>query len=145
MLSEAVIVWIVTAIIFGITEACTIALVSVWLAIGALAAATAAYFGADITIQLLVFSFSALVLLIATRPFAKKVLKNKVEPTNADRIVGQTAQVTEKIDNIENRGQVKVIGEIWTARSADNSVIPEGSAVKIEKIEGVKVIVSLVN
>ena len=62
--------------------------------------------------------------------------------TNADRIIGMTAIVTEPINNTEGKGQAKVEGQIWTARSSDNQVIPAGEQVIIESINGVKIIVS---
>lgn len=145
MLSHSVIIWIAIAVVLGIIEAFTVALVSIWLAIGAVFASVAAFFGINAIGQLMVFSVVSLVLLISTRPFVKKFLSTKIEHTNADRIVGQTATVTEEINNIENCGKVKVSGEIWTARSIDNTKIETGTLVHIERIEGVKAIVSSLN
>jgi membrane protein implicated in regulation of membrane protease activity len=78
---------------------------------------------------------------VLTRPFIKKHLKPKNEPTNADRVIGQTGVVTEKIENLSASGLVKVDGQTWTARSIDDSVIDEGKQVEIKKIDGVKLIV----
>ena len=71
-------------------------------------------------------------------------MKTKNEPTNADRIIGETAIVTEQIDNIHETGAVKILGTIWTARSVDDSVIAEGTTVKVVAIRGVKAMVQKV-
>ena len=56
-------------------------------------------------------------------------------------MIGAAALVTETIDNTQAQGQVKVKGQIWSARSAQDIVIPAGRDVKVLRIEGVKVIV----
>ena len=66
-----------------------------------------------------------------------------MQRTNADMYIGETAVVLEEIDNTRGTGQIKVKGSVWTARSRNNSVIPAGENVCVEKIEGVKLIVSL--
>jgi membrane protein implicated in regulation of membrane protease activity len=79
--------------------------------------------------------------LVITRPLVKKYIHPHKEHTNADKVLDQIGVVTQDIDNINAKGQVKVDGKTWTARAIDNSLIPSGSEVKIEKIEGVKLIV----
>ena len=79
--------------------------------------------------------------LAATRPLVKRWTAGKAVPTNADRVLGQTAKVTEAVDNENAAGAVYVDGKTWTARSADGSVIPAGTQVTVERIEGVKLFV----
>ena len=74
---------------------------------------------------------------------ARKWIEPKTEKTNADRILEAEALVTETIDNVQASGQIKVGGAIWTARSANGDVIPEGTLVQVERIEGVKAIVAV--
>ncbi|MBQ4257645.1 MAG: NfeD family protein, partial [Clostridia bacterium] len=62
--------------------------------------------------------------------------------TNAGRYVGKEGIVTVRINNLENEGQVSVLGSSWSARSWDGTPIEENERVVIEKIEGVKLIVS---
>ena len=81
--------------------------------------------------------------LILTRPLVKKLTAGKIVPTNADRVLGQTGKVTETIDNESAAGAVYVDGKTWTARSADGTVIPAGSRVVVESMEGVKLFVKL--
>ena len=91
--------------------------------------------------QLVIFVLFSAVLLLLVRPFCRRFLKTKKEATNADRIIGQSAIVTEGIDNIRETGAVRISGNIWTARSADDSLVPQGAMVEILEIRGVKVIV----
>lgn len=135
--------WIALLIIFAVAEAVTVQLVSVWFAVGALAGLIANLCGANVTLQIVIFLFVSIGCFIATRPLVKKFTANRIEKTNADRCIGDTAVVVEEINNVEASGQVKVNGNIWTARSMDNSVIPVNARVTVEKIEGVKLIVSI--
>ncbi len=137
------IVWAVAIVLFAVFEAVTTQLVSIWFLLGAIAALIAALFHLDFWIQILIFISVTAVALIGTRPLVKKKLNTKIEKTNADRCIGQDAVVIEEINNIATTGQVKADGKVWTARCVNsNCIIPEGSVVKIEKIEGVKLIVS---
>ena len=77
-----------------------------------------------------------------TRPLVRRYTQGKSVPTNADRVLGQKAKVTETIDNENSTGAVYVDGKTWSARSADGSVIPVGTQVRIEKMEGVKLFVT---
>ena len=86
-------------------------------------------------------SFAALLL---TRPLVKKFSTPKIQRTNIDRIIGERAIVTEEIDNLRAIGIVKADGKSWSARSADGSIIPAGSVVEVQKIDGVKLIVGII-
>ncbi|MDD6728122.1 MAG: NfeD family protein [Eubacteriales bacterium] len=136
-------IWAVAIILFGIAEAVTAQLVSIWFVIGAVGGLIAAFCGANLYVQLIVFIAVSVLALVITRPLVKKYIKPKTEHTNADRILNQECIVTEEINNLKGIGQVKGDGKVWTARSADDSVIPAGSVVKVEKISGVKLIVKL--
>ena len=98
--------------------------------------------GAQVWLQVLIAAVVTLVLLLATRPFVKKFLQNKETHTNADRVVGQTAVVTEDIDNLAAHGRVEVLGNDWAARSTENVRIQKGTKVQVVRIEGVKLIVT---
>ncbi len=135
------IVWAAAIIVFGIFEAATAQLVSIWFVIGAIAALIAAIFNAALSVQIAVFILITILALIITRPLVKKYIHPKKERTNADRVLGQTGVVIEEINNINATGQVKVDGKIWTARSADNSIIHENEQITIKEISGVKLIV----
>lgn len=136
-----IIFWAVTFVVLTIAELCTYQLVSIWLALGSLVSLICAIFGLGIIGQVIVFTVFSVLLLIATRPFVKKVLKNRIVPTNAELDIGKIAIVIEKINNTTSSGRVKLNGVDWAARSSDDSVIPTGTSVTVEKIEGSKLIV----
>lgn len=136
------IVWAIAIVVFGIFEGVTAQLVSIWFVLGAIAALIAAFLGANIPVQLIVFTATAIITLIATRPIVKKRLSANIEKVNADRCIGENAIVIEEINNLLPTGQVKVDGKVWSARSSDQSVIPKDTIVTVEKIDGVKLIVS---
>lgn len=139
------IIWLALMIIFLIVEAaCPIHLVSIWFAAGSLCAAIATILGAPIWLQIAIFLAVSCVLLAALWPFTKKFLNPRITKTNVESIIGTEGYVTQVIDNLHATGQVKLGGMEWTARSQDGSIIQEGTLVKVEKIEGVKAIVSLV-
>lgn len=135
------IVWLALLIIFAVAEAATVGLTSVWFAIGSLGALVCALAGGNIWLQLGIFIVLSLVCLVALRPLAKKYLNTRVEPTTADRVIGQEARVTQDIDNIQGTGAVTIGGVTWTARSEHDTPIPAGAMVRVLRIEGVKVIV----
>lgn len=133
--------WLIAAIAFALIEMFTAQLVSVWFIAGALASLIASMLGAGTTLQWILFIAVSAVTLIATRPLVKKITSAAPEKTNADANIGKSAIVTDTIDNLAGTGSVKLGGISWTARSINDSVIPEGSTVTVENIEGVKLMV----
>lgn len=133
--------WVVLLILLIIVEAATAQMVTIWFAAGAVGAIVAERLGAQVWLQWIIFIIVSAIALVVTRPLVRKFTQTKVQPTNADRCIGQTAVVTEEIDNIAAKGQVNVNGTVWTARSSDDSVIGKDEKVTVEKIEGVKLIV----
>lgn len=137
------IIWAVAIVGFGVLEGITFQLVSIWFMIGSVAGLIASLCSAPFYLQIIIAIAVSALALIFTRPIAMKYLKPRIQSTNADRCLEQTAIVLEEIDNINATGCVKVDGKEWTARSLDGAVIPKDALVKVEKIEGVKLIVSL--
>ena len=133
--------WLGLAILFGIVEAATLGLTSIWFALGALAAMIAALCKAHLLVQIALFVIDSGVAVYLTRGLGDRLFNDKVQATNADRILGQRCQVLEDIDNAQATGVVKVDGKIWTARSVSGKPIPAGTTVVIRAIEGVKVMV----
>ena len=137
------VLWSVLLILFIIAEAITVQLVSIWFAIGSLVALIA-NFCANTLVQAALFVGVSFAALLLTRPLVKKFSTPKIQRTNIDRIIGERAIVTEEIDNLRAIGIVKADGKSWSARSADGSIIPAGSVVEVQKIDGVKLIVGLI-
>ncbi len=136
-------IWLGVIIVAALTEMATTQLVSIWFSVGGDFALLACELGAPLPFQILVFVLVSGITLAATRPLARKLLGVKKTNTNADRYIGKIAIVTIEINNTLGTGQANVLGSIWTARSADGSVIPAGRRVNVEAIDGVKLIVSL--
>ena len=139
LFSPMALVWLVALIVFAVAEAATVGLVSLWFAGGALVALIAAGVNAPIWLQVLLFLVVSFVMLILLRPFVKKVSKSQRIRVNADRHIGRTALVTEEIDNLEERGAVRLDGVVWSARSESGEVIPVGTKIVVRRIAGVKV------
>ena len=135
-------IWAALTVLFIVVEAVTVQLLTIWFAVGSVAALVASLLGVTTVWQCVIFVVVSLGVLVLTRPYVKKVIESRTEPTNADRCIGKEAVVCETINNRAGQGQVKIAGVIWTARSEDDSIIEADEIVKIEKIEGVKVIVS---
>ena len=134
-------VWLGAAVVFGIVEALTAGLVSIWFVAGSAAALIGAFLGAGLGVQVALFVAVSALALAVTRPLLRKVTSAKAVPTNADRVLGETGKVTETIDNENSTGAVYADGKTWTARSEDGAVIPEGAVVEILRMEGVKLFV----
>ena len=134
-------IWLGILALLLVVEAITAGLTTIWFAGGALVAAIACYAGANLTVQILLFLCVSLVLLIFTRPLAMKYFNKETIQTNANSLIGKKAVVIQEIDNLAQTGQVRINDIEWTARSADDEKIGEGTVVTIEEIRGVKLIV----
>lgn len=134
-------VWLALAVLFAIIEAATMGLTSIWFAVGSLGAMIAALCGGALWLQIVLFLFLSAATLYLTRNFAKDFFNRGRQRTNADRIVGMEGVVTEAIDNERAVGQIRVGGQIWSARSVGEAVIPVGVKVAVREISGVKTIV----
>ena len=141
MLDMMVWVWLGVTALAAFVEAVTMTLVSVWCVAGGLVAVFAAYFGASVPTQLLLFLGVSILTAAVVRPLAKKYADPHKVATNADRLLGMEAKVTEDIDNARASGAVYVDGRTWTARSTDGGRISAGETVEIAGMEGVKLIV----
>ena len=138
----AAILWLVLMVMFLLLEAGTVAVVSLWFAAGSLAAMIVSFLGGAFWLQVAVFLATAGVLLAALRPLVRKYFTPKLTKTNVDSVIGSTGLVTVAIDNVSAVGQVTLGAMYWTARSTSGLVIPEGTLVQVDRVEGVKVFVS---
>lgn len=141
----AAFVWLGLVILFLIAEGATVSLVSLWFAAGAVVAMFAALLGAGVWLQTGLFLVVSGALLLMLRPIVRRYLVPKITPTNVDSLVGATGLVTETIDNVTASGQVKLGAMEWTARSTTGENIPQGTLIRVDRIEGVKVYVTPVN
>ena len=139
----AAIIWLGLMVAFLITEAvCPFHLVSIWFAAGALVAVLVSLLGGPIWLQITLFMIVSVALLAALWPLVRKLITPKITKTNIDSVLGSTGLVTVAIDNVTAVGQVKLGAMYWTARSTSGEKIPEGTLIRADRIEGVKVYVS---
>ena len=138
----AAIVWLVLMVFFLLAEAATVSMVSLWFAAGALGAMIISLLPGALGLQIAAFVIVSGVLLALLRPLVRRFVTPKVTSTNVDAVVGSTGIVTAAIDNVAAVGQVKLGAMVWTARSTSGAPIPEGTRVRVDRIEGVKAFVS---
>ena len=136
-----VIIWLSALIFFVIVEAMTVQMLCIWFAAASLVSLILALFRAPEWAQIVVFCVCTALLLLFTRPIVKRLMKKPETRTNADRIIGMSAIVIHEINNEIAEGQIKVAGQVWTARTLDGEVFPIDTKVVICSIDGVKAIV----
>ena len=135
-------IWLALMVVLAICEGLTTQLVSIWFVIGAFAAAIVSFFVPNLTVQIALFVGVSLFMLLITKPFVKKIRQTKAEPTNADMNIGKTAVVIQQINNTEATGQVKLAGNVWTARTVNGEIVEKGQKVIVQEISGVKLMVT---
>lgn len=137
-------IWFIVAVAFLIIEALTVDLVSVWFAASALimGVVAAIFPELDVWWEIGIFVALSIVLVLSTRKLVKKFFKRKKgQETNLELNIGHTAIVVEEIDNLHEKGSVKINGLIWTARSENGEIIEEGALVVFKSISGNKAFV----
>ncbi len=137
--------WIISAGVFLILESITTGFLVFWFSIGSLFALVTSFLTDSIIVQTAVFVISSTILIFATRKFANKFEEKEEEQKITNSIVGKEGKVTITIEPIENKGQVRVGGETWSATSKNDTVIKEGTKVLVQDVDGVKAIVTPIN
>ncbi|MBE5805497.1 MAG: NfeD family protein [Clostridiales bacterium] len=138
-------VWLIIAILFFILEMMGPGFLLFWVGIAALITMVVSIFVDSIVIQIGIFTISSILLLFCTRSFVKKISKNDTVNTNAYSFIGKKGIVTKEIHPTNGTGQIKVDGEVWSAKSISNDIISEGELITILKIDGVKAVVQKQN
>lgn len=139
-------IWLIAAIIFCIAEIFYNGFFLLWFGIGSIIALIVSFFVPNLVIQTVVFLITSFVLLITlTKYMTKHFSKNDTVPTNIHKLIGQKGLVVKTIgqNNLEP-GLVKLDGETWSATSANNTVLEEGTVVEVQDIKGVRLIVTSV-
>lgn len=134
--------WLVATGIFFIIEMATTGFLIFWLGIGALLAMITSFITNSILVQTIVFVVTSCILIPLTKPLADKFTSKKTVATNSYSLINKRGIVTMDINPIEATGLVKVNGEIWSAKSQDESIISKGTEIEVLDIDGVKLIVS---
>jgi len=134
--------WLIIAGLFLILEMVTMGFLVFWFAVGALVAMVASFFIESIIAQAVIFLIVSTLLIFATKPLVNKLMpKESFVKTNAYSVEGKIGKVIIDIEPVEGKGQIKVGGEAWSAKSADDTYIAKDTEVVVERIEGVKAIV----
>ena len=136
------ILWLAAFIFFLAVEAGTVSLTSVWFAVGSLAAMIISLLNGQLWLQITVFLTVSVILLLCLRPLVRKYVTPRIVRTNVDSVLEQQGIVTSQVDNLNAQGEVTINGMTWTARSTDGQPIPEGTVVRVDRIEGVKAFVT---
>ena len=134
-------IWIAVIVLAFVVELLTDQLISIWFVPGATIATILDFCEVDVLWQVLVVLVIAALGIVFAKTFLSKKLNSSVVKTNIDAIIGERCVVTEKIDNYVGCGQVKVKGQIWSARGVgEDDVFESGEVLHVVAIEGVKVI-----
>ena len=134
--------WLIAAGIFFIAEIATVGFLIFWLGIGAVLAMIVSFFTTNLVIQTITFVLSSIILIIFTKPILSKYINTKSPVlTNSYSLLNKRGIVVSDINGIDSIGQVKVNGDVWSAKCEDDIIIPKGTKVEILKIDGVKLII----
>lgn len=136
------IVWVIAASALAGGEILTLGFFLGPIAIAAALAAVIAALGAPVELQVAVFAVVSVASLAFIRPIAKRHMRTPARlKSGTAALVGTRAVVLERVD--ADRGQVKIGGEIWTARAYDeDDVFEPGARVDVMKIDGATALVS---
>ena len=133
--------WVILAALLAVGEVLTLGFLLGLLALAAVAAGIVAALGAGLVAQFLVFIVASLASLAVLRPIAKKHLRTPAQlRTGTAALVGAKAVVTQQVDDLS--GQVKIGGELWSARAfMEGEIIEPGARVEVAKIDGATALV----
>jgi membrane protein implicated in regulation of membrane protease activity len=133
--------WLIGAVGLGIPLVVTAMPEFGMFAVGAVAAAIAAGFGAGVVVQVLTFVIVSVALIAVVRPIATRHRSQRPQlATGVDALKGRQAVVLERVDG--SGGRIKLAGEVWSARSLDTGrAFDVGQEVDVVEIEGATAIV----
>ena len=135
-------IWLIISGLFFIGEIITIGFLLFWLAIaGLITMVVSIFIPNQIIVQTAIFVISSAVLIFFTKPLVKKYMDKKTVQTNAYSLIGKKGIVITEINSLDASGQVKVNGEVWSAKSDSEEIISKGTEVEILQIDGVKLLV----
>ena len=140
-------IWLLIALISFIMEIFIPSFVLFNFGIGALVGSLAAGLNLSLEWQIVFFSISTLMSFFLIRPVMRRYAYQRSTDykSNVDAMIGRYAQVTEEIDNENNRGLVSLDGDVWQARSHSNEIIPKGMLVEIVQVNSIILIVKKTN
>jgi len=135
------VLWVVLAAALAIGEVLTLGFLLGLIALAAVLAGVVAALGGGVVVQLVVFIVASIASIALIRPIAQRHLRTPARlRTGTAALVGAKGVVTERVDDLS--GQVKIGGEVWSARAfLDGQVLEPGARVEVAKIEGATALV----
>ena len=138
-------IWLIIAGVAFIAEIFTNGFLVFWFGLGALISMVVSFFfPGDYVLQTSVFVLTSTLLIFLTKPLVNKFTKkdkDKEYSTNAYSIVGKKGLVVQDINPVHGVGQIRIANEVWSAKTADDSIIEKGSQIEVTEIQGVKAVV----
>lgn len=132
--------WLGIAAVMAVVEAVSLSFITIWFVVGALCAFVASFFGASLTVQIVVFLVVSLACLALLRPFALK--HRKIGESHESTPIGLNAVVVERIDNEAMTGRVETPDHMtWAALSSDGAPIEVDERVRVVDQQSIKLIV----
>jgi membrane protein implicated in regulation of membrane protease activity len=134
--------WMIFGLVLLVVEILTPTFFFLWFSIGAFLAGITAMFTTNLGWQIIVFAVSSTLLVLLTRPIAKKLSKgDSPKKMYIDGLVGTTGRVVVEINPSLDRGLVRIEGEDWRACSTDGATIPVDTPVRVVRLEGTTIFV----
>ncbi len=135
------VLWMIVAGFLAVGEIVSLSFFMGPIAVAAVAAAIASAVGAGVAVQIVVFIAASIASIGVLRPVARRHLKTPATlRTGTQALVGAQAEVLEQVDH--RGGQIKLAGEVWSARTYDeDDVLPVGSRAHVMKIDGATALV----
>ncbi|WP_094286658.1 NfeD family protein [Mycobacterium lehmannii] len=137
----AALIWLIAALALAGAEALTGDLFLLMLGGGALAAAGSSLIFDDLWVHGAVFAVASILLLVLARPALRRHFQAGTGlPDPAKALEGKSALVLDRV--AQHEGQVKLDGEVWTARPLnENDVYEPGDQVTVVQIDGATAVV----
>jgi membrane protein implicated in regulation of membrane protease activity len=134
--------WMIAAGVLAVGEIATMGFFLGPIAVAAVLSAVVALAGAGLAVQWLVFIIASLGSVLVLRPVARRHLRTPASiRTGTAALVGGPATVVERVDR--SGGQVKIGGEVWSARSYDeDEAIEPGARATVMEIDGATALVA---
>jgi membrane protein implicated in regulation of membrane protease activity len=136
------VLWMIAAGLLAVGEMFTLGFFLGPVAVAAVTAAIVALAGGGVALQWIVFIAMSAASLAVLRPIARRHLRTPLSlRSGTAALVGSPAVVLERVDG--RGGQVKIGGEIWSARSFDeDQAFEAGARVEVLKIDGATALVA---
>jgi membrane protein implicated in regulation of membrane protease activity len=140
---DAWVIWLIVAVVFAVAEIVNLSFYLFPFAIGAAGAAVVALAGGPAAASWIVFALLTGVSFTVVRPIARRHINMPPQlRTGTAALIGRTAIVTERIVNDDAVGQVRIDGEVWSARAYDDDkVLEAGTRVHVMEIRGATALV----